>query len=134
MDPKRIPFTPEDERKIASAGLWGLIVGATSVAVAVLTVLTMLVNGSLTLMLELQGWTSALVSIAAPGVQIVLNLWLLQAALAFRKVALTDEADHAFLLQGFRRLRTYFFVQCMLIIGGLVLAVFFGVAGAALFR
>jgi hypothetical protein len=107
MDPKRIPFTPEDERKIASAGLWGLIVATTSIGVATLMVLAIVTSGSL---MKDDGLELA-ITLAIPAGQIFLNVWLLQASVAFRKVALTDVADHAFLLRGFRRLRIYFLVQ-----------------------
>ena len=58
--------------------------------------------------------------IALPFIQaaftVLINVWLLQASLSFRKVALTDEADQVYLLEGFRKLRAYFMIQVILIL------------------
>lgn len=123
MDAKRIPFSEEDERKIASAATWGLVVSLTSIGTAVLSAIA-------TLSLDVE-----FVAIQAlpAALSVLLNVWLLQASLAFRKVALTDVADQAFLLQGFRRLRGYFMFQVLLIVGGVLLGLFFGVFFARAF-
>jgi hypothetical protein len=121
---RRIPFAPEDEERIASAGMWGIIVAVTSIASSVLSVIGVVV---LALRSPLGG---AVVGAALiPGliglvVGVVLAIFLLQASLAFRKVALTDEADQHYMLLGFRKLRNYFMMMGIVIIvaiGGAVL-------------
>ena len=98
---RRIPFTQEDEQRIASAATWGMIVSITSIA-----------SGGLSLLVQapiildnpgLRGLIAAPVLVAV--YTLVVNVWLLQASLSFRKVALTDEADQVYLLEGFRKLR-----------------------------
>ncbi len=115
---KRIPFTPEDERAIASASTWGLIVGGTSLATGVITLLL-----QVPVLMKLPPAMYGLV--AFPALQaaftVLINIWLLQASLAFRKVALTNEADQAYLLDGFRKLRAYFMIQVTLIIAAVAL-------------
>ena len=109
---RRIPFTQEDEQRIASAATWGMIVSITSIA-----------SGGLSLLVQapiildnpgLRGLIAAPVLVAV--YTLVVNVWLLQASLAFRKVALTDEADQVYLLEGFRKLRAYFMIQVILIL------------------
>ena len=116
---KRIPFTPEDEQAIASASTWGLIVGGTSIATGIISLLV-----QIPMILETEALRGF---IAAPVLQaaftVLINVWLLQASLAFRKVALTNEADQAFLLEGFRRLRAYFMIQLILIIAAVALGI-----------
>ena len=43
MDARRIPFTPEDEERIASAGMWGMIVALVSIASSVLSTIAAIV-------------------------------------------------------------------------------------------
>ncbi|MCH9682999.1 MAG: hypothetical protein K0V04_16305 [Deltaproteobacteria bacterium] len=113
MDAAHIPFTDEDERKIASAATWGMIVAITSISTGAISLLM-----QLSVMSSLPSGMKALVlvPVVQAAVTILLNLWLLQASLAFRKVALTDEADQEYLLAGFRKLRAYFMVQVILIL------------------
>jgi hypothetical protein len=126
MDTKRIPFAQEDERRIASAATWGMIVATTAIATSVLSVVFSL--RQILAFMDVAG-----LMMAAPLVQaivtILLNVWLLQASLSFRKVALTDEADQAHLLAGFRKLRAYFMIQVILImlvvVGGLLFTIVF---------
>ena len=131
-DAHRIPFSPGDEERIASAGLWGIIVAVTSIAstllsvgAAVLTVVRL--SGSLASLGSLGGGSSLYMMLipAAVGlaIQVFLAVWLLQASLAFRKVALTDEADQHYLLRGFHKLRNYFMMIGILIIIGVSLGV-----------
>ena len=118
MDGARIPFEPDDEAKIASAATWGSIVSITSIIGGGLSLATMaMAVSNLPEELPVEFGTAALV-VNAIGVVflIVINVWLLQACVAFRKVALTDEADQAYLLAGFRKLRAYFMLQVVLII------------------
>lgn len=121
-DAKRIPFTEEDERKIGSAAIWGMIVSITSV-----------ITGTLTLLAELaiaRASLSLLLPILATAFGVLINVWLLQASLALRKVATSDVADQAHLLSGFRRLRTYFMGQVMLVFLTFGMALLGGVLNA----
>lgn len=124
MDARRIPFTEEDERRIASAATWGIIVSITSIATAALS---LLVQGKtisqLPALMELAGPAAAL-PIGQAVITVLINVWLLQASLSFRKVALTDEADQAHLLAGFRRLRGYFMVQVILFLAAFGVGIF----------
>lgn len=124
MDARRIPFTEEDERRIASAATWGMIVSISSIATSVISLLLQSrvlsqmpagINVS-----AVFGGTFVGVPLVQAVITVLINVWLLQASLAFRKVALTDEADQAHLLTGFRRLRGYFMVQVVLILLALV--------------
>lgn len=125
-DVRRIPFLEEDERRIASAAFWGMIVSITSIATAAISIATEGIDALG--MISLMGPMAAAPVVYA-FLQILFNVWLLQASLAFRKVAATDDGDQAHLLVGFRRLRAYFMVQVILIlvaiVGGIVLAIVF---------
>jgi hypothetical protein len=122
MDARRIPFTKDDERRIASAATWGLIVSISSIATALISLAIQalaLTSVDRSIPVQLQTLTSG---VAGAGmIQALLttlfNVWLLQASLAFRKVATTDEADQVYLLAGFRKLRAYFMIQVILILG-----------------
>ncbi len=114
-DGRRIPFLEEDERRIASAAFWGVIVSLASLATAAIH-LASIARG--------MAFGSSLVSVVYPCVQIVLNVWLLRASLAFRKVGAGSHGDRARLLVGFRRLRSFFILQVIstvALIGALVL-------------
>ncbi len=106
MDGGRIPFTHEDEERIASAALWGIIAAIISIAA-----------GLLDLGIKLyQGRGLNLGPAISVTTTIVLGILLCQACVAFRKVALTDEADEHYLLEGFQKLRIYFKVLGILLI------------------
>ena len=130
-DGHRIPFSPGDEERIASAGLWGMIVAITSIASTLLGTGTSLVT-----LYRLPGgaadtfrYLSLIPAAVGLTVQVLLGIWLLQASLAFRKVALTDEADQQHLLRGFSKLRNYFMMIGIMIIIGVTVGVLF-LAGA----
>ena len=59
---------------------------------------------------------------------VILGIWLLQASSAFRKVATTDVADQAHLLEGFTKLRNYFMMTGIvaIVLVGVVVLVFLG--------
>lgn len=118
MNGRRIPFTHEDEERIASAGVWGLIVAVTSIASAVLSTATTVI---FTLRADIPGFAAAALipGMIGLGIAVLLAVWLLQASVAFRKVALTDEADQHYLLEGFGKLRNYFMTMGILFIIGL---------------
>lgn len=124
MDARRIPFAPEDEERIASVGLWGMIIAIASIASSILSaVISLIMASRIDLPSSLRSITLFIAFI--PGLIVVaigvlLGIWLLQASLAFRKVALTDEADEHYLLLGFCKLRNYFMTIGILIIIGLV--------------
>ncbi len=132
MDTRRIPFTEEDERRIASASTWGIIIAVTSIATAVISLL-MQSSGlyDLLVMVERKGIV-ALFPLGQAAVTVLVNVWLLQASLAFRKVAHTDEADQAHLLAGFRHLRGYFMVQVIVILAAIGLSIFFMLFAASI--
>jgi hypothetical protein len=136
MDARRIPFAPEDEERIASAGLWGMLVGIVSIATALLTsvfavVQAMKVSNMGSELGALGGGvssavigTTAVMMVIYLAVTVLLAVFLLQASAAFRKVALTDEADQHYLLVGFTKLRNYFLTLGIIIIvlgGGAIL-------------
>jgi hypothetical protein len=116
MDARRIPFTPEDEERIASAGMWGIIVAVTSIASSILSTIA---SAILVARSPVPGAMVGVVII--PGligvvIGVILGIWLLQASMAFRKVALTDEADQHYLLVGFHKLRNYFMMMGIILI------------------
>ena len=121
MDGRRIPFTAEDESRIASAATWGTIVSVCSLVGGAISLITSLVAmGSLPSSFGFPGaGFIGIVSLVVVAITVMLNVWLLQASGAFRKVAATDEADQQYLLEGFRKLRLYFEVQVVLILIGL---------------
>lgn len=135
MDARRIPFAPEDEERIASAGLWGMLVGIVSIATALLTSIFGVVQAmkvsEMTRGLGGAGMGGAMIGttvvmmVIYVSVVILLAVFLLQASAAFRKVALTDEADQHYLLVGFAKLRNYFMSMAIVIIvlvgGGLLM-------------
>lgn len=108
MSSTRIAFTHEDKRKINSAATWGLIVSVTS-----------LVTGILTILVELSSskGTSIAVQVIQTGITVVINIWLLQASLALRKVASDANAnDQGNLFIGFSKLRAYFMAQVIILL------------------
>lgn len=111
MDGQRIPFTREDEERIASAALWGIIAAITSIVAGLLDVVIKVIHGR---GLNLVGvFVGASIGLT---ITIALGIFLYQACAAFRRVALTDEADERYLLEGFEKLRLYFKVLGILLI------------------
>ncbi|MCA9661298.1 MAG: hypothetical protein KC486_23365 [Myxococcales bacterium] len=124
MSSTRIPFTREDKEKIASAATWGLVVSVTS-----------LITGALALLVELSSAKASEVfgQMLQTGFTVVINIWLLQASLALRKVASdTNANDQGNLLIGFRKLRAYFMAQVIVILIAVALGVLAFVAMKAL--
>jgi hypothetical protein len=103
----RIPFTAAAERQIEALSFWLGLVGWLNVVAAVFDVL------SLVMPARNAGHVVNAILHAAVGV------WSLQAAKAFKNVATTDEADQAYLVQGFTKLRSIFLLQGVLILVGL---------------
>lgn len=133
MDPAYIPFSEEDEGKMKSAATWGMIVAITSIIGAGISLI-----GTASSMADLPEELRKLaMSVMVPGMLIeafylTINVFLLQACRAIRKVATTNEADQAYLLAAFRKLRLYFMVQVIMVLVGLGLGFFAMSAGSAL--
>jgi hypothetical protein len=110
----RIPFTVEAEKQIESLSYWLKILGWLSIVAGILGLLNLLTSG--------RNFGHVFNAI----LQVIIGVWSLQAAEAFKKVATTDEADQAYLVEGFSKLRGIFLVQGVLILVGLafVVAVF----------
>ncbi len=103
----RIPFTVAAENQIKSLSFWLTVIGWLNVIAAVGDIINLLlpqrnVGQIFTLILH-----------------IAIASWSLQAAKAFKSVAMTDVADQAYLVQGFTKLRSIFLLQGILIIVGL---------------
>jgi hypothetical protein len=130
MNGKRIPFSTADEEKIASAGVWGIIIAITSLASTAVGLAASVVGvfrtidavgkmgGDFPFSIGMIAWV-AVPGLIVTAIWVLLSIWLLQASLAFRKVALTDVADQHYLLRGFRKLRNYFMTIGILVIIGL---------------
>ncbi len=114
MDERRIPFQKEDEERIASAGVWGMIAAVTSIGSTVIGAVVALMG---------KGTTALFTQVISITLNIILGVWLLQASAAFRKVATSDEADQHYLLLGFAKLRAYFMMTGIIIIIAVSLAV-----------
>jgi len=128
MSVARIPFSAMDESRIASAASWGIITAVTSLvsisisAVVTLPALFKLASSGFGGAIAMGGLIGTLVAIV---VTVLLDVWLIQASVAFRKVALTDVADQHYLVEGFGKLRNYFMVLGIVMI---LAAVFFVIA------
>ena len=51
-----------------------------------------------------------------PIIHVAVATWALQGSTSFKKVAVTDTADQAYLVQGVARLRSLFLLQGLLVI------------------
>jgi hypothetical protein len=107
MDERHIPFAKEDEERIASVGVWGVIAAVTSIGSTVLSAVVALMG---------KGASALFTQVIAVTLNLILGIWLLQASSAFSKVATTDEADQHYLLLGFAKLRAYFMMTGIIII------------------
>jgi hypothetical protein len=101
---RRIPFTPDDERRIEGVALWTKIVGIVTLCSAGLTGLINLVRIIFT-PFNLLGTISYVVSFIFT---LLLGLFLLQASSPLHKLAVTDEADKQYLIEGCQGLTKYF--------------------------
>ena len=102
----RIPFTAAAENQIKSLSFWLTVVGWLSVIAAVGDIINLLSQRNLGQVVNLL-------------LHIAIASWSLQAAKAFKSVAMTDVADQAYLVQGFAKMRSIFLLQGILIIVGL---------------
>ena len=103
----RIPFTIQAENQIKTLSFWLMVVGWLNVAAAVIDVINLVLP------------QRNLGQIANLILHIVVGMWSLQASKAFQHVATTDVADQAYLVQGFRKLRSIFLLQGVLILVGM---------------
>jgi hypothetical protein len=102
----RIPFTLDAEKQIKALAFWLGIMGWVGIVAGAIDVINLVVSRNFGL-------------IFSAILQILMGVWSLQAAVAFRQVATTDVADQAYLLVGFSRLRSIFLLQGILILVGL---------------
>lgn len=105
----RIPFTVEAENGIRNVAYWMNLAGAISAVVGGLTLLQNLYQAFSAHYYDLGDFCNGII-------KIILGAWLIQAAGAFRKVADTDEADQAYLVIGFRKLKSFFLLQSIFIL------------------
>lgn len=118
MSRARIPFTPEDEEKIASAGLWGMIAAVVSIASGVVDMGVKFFQSGSNVGAAVGVFLGSAIGIT---ITVILGIWLYQASNAFRKIAVTDVADERYLLEGFGKLRNYFMMLGILFIIGVSL-------------
>lgn len=124
MGVARIPFSAMDESRIASAASWGIITAVTSLVSIVITAaftLPQMFELMSSPLLGAAAGAGAAATVVVFVVTVLLDVWLIQASLAFRKVAVTDVADQHYLIEGFGKLRNYFLVLGIV----LILAVLF---------
>jgi hypothetical protein len=109
----RIPFTIEAEKQIKALAFWLTILGWLGIVAGIFDVVNLVTSRNFA-------------HIFNSVLHIVMGLWCLQAAEAFKKVATTDVADQAYLMTGFSKLRSIFWLQGIMIVVGLafVAAVF----------
>ncbi len=100
----RIPFTAAAETQIKSLSFWLAVVGWLNVIAAVGDIISLLLP---------QRNFGQLPNLI---LHIAIATWSLQAAKAFKSVAMTDVADQAYLIQGFTKLRSLFLLQGILVI------------------
>jgi hypothetical protein len=106
----RIPFSVATEARIKSLSFWLNILGWIGLAAGFCELVTLATPGR------------NLGQIGNAIVHILLAAWCFQAAAAFKKVAITDEADQAYLVEGFSQLRKVFLLQGILVLIGLAFA------------
>lgn len=104
----RIPFGPVEEASIRSLSTWMTMAGA----IYLFAGLAHLVQFFMVLRVGL---------IVNAVIEILVGAWCIQASSAFRKVATTDVADQSYLMVAFRKLRSLFLLQAIIVILGLVL-------------
>jgi hypothetical protein len=104
----RIPFSLAQESRIRSLASWLEFLGWAYLVLTAFDIITMVASRSIGPLF------SALL-------KVIIGTWALQAARAFRTVATTDVADQDYLVLGFRKLRSIFLLQSILVIVSLAL-------------
>ncbi len=105
---RRIPFTKQDEDRIAGASTWGTLV-------AIIFIVSTLISSGLSGMFAARAGLGLMISAGLSNLVslvlvVLLGILLMQASSAFRKVARTDVADKAYLLSGFAKLHKFFLI------------------------
>ncbi len=100
----RIPFTVEAENQIKSLSFWLTVVGWLNAVGAMGDVINLVTPQ------RNPGHIIGLI------LHIAIATWSLQAAKAFKFVAMTDVADQAYLVEGFTKLRSLFLLQGVLVL------------------
>jgi len=103
----RIPFTVQAENQIKTLSFWLAVVGWLNVAAAVIAVINLILPARN---------LGQILNVIIHG---AIGAWALQAAQAFKNVAVTDLADQAYLVQGFTKLRSIFLLQGVMILVGM---------------
>ena len=106
---RRIPFTKQDEDRIAGASTWGTLV-------AIIFIVSTLISSGLSGMFAARAGLGLMISAGLSNLVslvlvVLLGILLMQASSAFRKVARTDVADKAYLLRGFAKLHKFFLIM-----------------------
>ena len=127
---RRIPFTKQDEDRIASASTWGTLV-------AIIFIVSTLISASLSGFFAARGGLVMMISaglgnLISLALVVLLGILLMQASSAFRKVARTDVADKAYLLRGFAKLHKFFLVLGISLLVMIVSTIVFFVLRSAL--
>jgi len=104
----RIPFSLAQESRIRSLASWLEFLGWAYLVLTAFDIITMVASRNIGPLF------SALL-------KVFIGTWALQAARAFRTVATTDVADQDYLVLGFRKLRSIFLLQSILVIVSLAL-------------
>jgi hypothetical protein len=131
---RRIPFTKADENRIASASTWASLA-------AIILLLASVVE------LGVAGYNFVRMGIGPHGLanipgkllalvfSVLLAIFLMGSSSAFRKVARTDVADKAYLLQGFSKLHKFFIftgISLIIMIVGTIVMFVLSLLGVAL--
>lgn len=108
---RRIPFTKQDEDRIASSSTWGTLV-------AIIFIASTLISTGMSGLFAARGHAGLVTMISmglgnliSVALVVLLGILLMQASSAFRKVARTDVADKAYLLRGFAKLHKFFLIM-----------------------
>ena len=115
-----IPFTPDDEKAIASMASFMVIAGALSIVGSLFGIASNLINA---LRMDAPMETiagqicGAMIGLAIVG---FLGAMLIMAGQAFKKVVQSSDQDQVHLTEGLRKLRAYFMTKGILIILALV--------------
>ena len=99
----RIPFTVAAENQIKSLSFWLAVLGWINGIAAAVDLSNLVFQRNMGQVVNLI-------------IHVAVATWALQASTSFKKVAVTDTADQAYLVQGFARLRSLFLLQGLLVI------------------
>lgn len=125
---RRIPFTKQDEDRIAGASTLGTLV-------AIIFIVSTLISSGLSGMFAARAGLGLMISAGLSNLLslvlvVLLGILLMQASSAFRKVARTDEADKAYLLRGFAKLHKFFLILGISLLAMIVSTIVFFVLRA----